>query len=256
MKLFLFIVLFATSSLLAFDNLEMGIPSKTDTIINREGYALGYSEAHEQPAWVTYKLTRKEVKAKRVSRSVGTFLPDPEIPTGSAQLEDYRRSGYARGHIAPAADMAWSETTLKESFYLSNICPQKESFTAGIWADLEQKMRYWATIEGEIYIVTGPVLTAAKTTTIGPNNVTVPEAFYKAVLVPQKNKAIGFYLSHEASNEPFQSLTLTIDALEEKTGLDFFSELPDEVESSIEATLNLDDWKWDAKDIVAPKGDY
>ncbi len=139
------------------NNLALGTPSSADTVLNREGYALGYSEAHEQPLWVTYELTREEVKTKKVHRSSVDFQPDPEIPTESAQLSDYRRSGYDRGHMAPAADMRWSAQAMKECFYLSNICPQERAFNAGIWADLEQKMRHWANCYGAIWIVTGPV---------------------------------------------------------------------------------------------------
>ena len=90
-----------------YDNLSFGIPGKADCIVDREGFALGYIEYHEQPAWVIYKLTRAEVQTQ-VARRTNRFREDPEVPTGSATNADYRKSGYDRGHLAPAADMAFS----------------------------------------------------------------------------------------------------------------------------------------------------
>lgn len=243
-KCFLFCILIAQVAF-AFDNLELGTPAKADAIIDREGYALGYSAQHKQPLWVTYKLTRAEVKAKRVSRKGKDFTSDPALTVAAAQLSDYRRSGYDRGHMAPAADMGFSEKTMRESFYLSNICPQEKDFNSGIWADLEQKMRYWATVEGEIYIVTGPIFSKTEMKTIGRNRVTVPVAFYKAVLdVSGTPKAIAFLLPHQDSDKDLKTFVITIDELEERTGLDFFQALPDNIEDSIESTLSSDEWKW------------
>ncbi|MDD3155024.1 MAG: DNA/RNA non-specific endonuclease, partial [Victivallaceae bacterium] len=130
MKKFL-LLLFAALSVLGgdvvYDNLALGVPGRADAIIDREGYALGYIELHEQPAWVIYKLTAEEVQNKVAKRS-NQFKPDPEIPTGSAALADYRKSGYDRGHLAPAADMAWSAKAMSDSFYLSNMSPQVPAF--------------------------------------------------------------------------------------------------------------------------------
>ena len=78
-----------------YDNLTYGVPGKADTIINRPGYALGYIEYHKQPAWVIYIMTREEAITKAVKRT-NRFRPDPQIPTGSATLTDYRRSGFDR----------------------------------------------------------------------------------------------------------------------------------------------------------------
>ena len=93
-----------------YDNLALGIPGKCDTLIDRPGYALGYIEYHEQAAFVIYKLTAREALTKEAQRT-NRFRRDPEIPTGSATTADYRRSGYDRGHLAPAADMAFSVQT-------------------------------------------------------------------------------------------------------------------------------------------------
>ena len=102
---------------LRYDNLAMGIPSgrNCDVILDRAGYALGYSEQHEQPFWVTYKITADEVKSKKAKRS-DDFRSDPAIPSSSAEPADYKGSFFDRGHLAPAADMSFSLQTMSESF--------------------------------------------------------------------------------------------------------------------------------------------
>lgn len=228
----------------AYDNLDLGKPSEEAVMIDREGYAVGFSSDVHQARWVTYHLTRAEVRAPRVSREGKEFMEDPALPAGSVSLEDYRRSGYARGHLAPAADMAWSEKTMTESFYLSNITPQTHTFTAGIWADLERLMRYWATVEGEVWVVTGPIFSEGAKT-IGPHKVPVPSAFYKVVYAPRKGgKAIGFIVPHKDSTAPLQSFSVSVDDVEKATGLDFFNLLPDAREKALESTFDTSAWKW------------
>ena len=227
-----------------FDNLTYGIPGTADTIIEREGYALGYIEKHEQPAWVVYKLTHTEILTKAVKRT-NRFIEDPEIPTGSATAADYRRSGYDRGHLAPAADMAFSLQTMKDSFYYSNMSPQRPQFNRGIWKDLEEQVRQFAVKEGEIYVVTGPVLSDEKNITIGPNKVTVPSHFYKVVfdLTPPQ-KMIGFILPNEGSKADLRTFAVTIDKVEELTGLDFFSMVTQPKQEQLERTITVENWHW------------
>ena len=144
-----------------YDNLSFGVPGKADTIIDRPGYALGYIEYHEQPAWVIYIMTKTEATTK-VAKRTNKFRSDPEIPTGSATTGDYRRSGYDRGHLAPAADMAFSGQTMADSFFMSNMSPQKPAFNRGIWKDLEALVRSFAITERKIVVVTGPILPKKK----------------------------------------------------------------------------------------------
>ena len=140
-----------------YDNLSFGVPGRADTIIDRPGYALGYIEYHEQPAWVIYIMTKAEATIKAAKRT-NKFRSDPEIPTGSATATDYRRSGYDRGHLAPAADMAFSGQTMADSFFMSNMSPQKPAFNRGIWKDLEALVRSFAITERKIVVVTGTLL--------------------------------------------------------------------------------------------------
>ena len=229
------------------DNLAYGVPGKADYIVDREGYALGYSEEHEQARWVIYRMTYEEATTKATARN-DNFREDPEIPSGSATLADYRRSGYDRGHLAPAADMAYSVKTMDESFYLSNMSPQAGPFNQGIWRELEALVRSFAITERDVYIVTGPILPKIKTPetiTIGPSKVTVPEAYYKVVWDrTEPMKMIGFILPNKGSSEPLQSFVVSVDEVERKTGLDFFSMLPKEQQEDLESSITIDAWKW------------
>jgi endonuclease G len=226
-----------------YDNLTYGIPGKADTIINRPGYALGYIEYHEQPSWVIYVMTKAEATTKAAKRT-NKFRSDPEIPTGSATLPDYRRSGYDRGHLAPAADMAFSGQTMADSFFMSNMTPQKPAFNRGIWKELEALVRYFAITERKIVVVTGPILPKEKTVTIGTNQVTVPTHYYKVIfdLTPPQ-KMIGFILPNEGSHEPLATFAVTVDAVEKATGLNFFSKVPKEEQERLERTISVKAWK-------------
>ena len=228
-----------------YDNLALGIPGKCDTLINRPGYALGYIEYHEQAAFVIYKLTAREALTKEAQRT-NRFRSDPEIPTGSATTADYRRSGYDRGHLAPAADMAFSVQTMADSFFMSNMSPQKPAFNRGIWKRLEEQVRQIAIREKAIYVVTGPILPKKKTVTIGANQVTVPTHYYKVIfdLTPPR-KMIGFILPNEGSDRPLEDFAVTVDVVEKATGLDFFSALPKAVQGRLESTISVPSWELD-----------
>ena len=89
--------------------------------------------------------------------TIDKFLPDPDVRGAKAYSNDYTKSGYDRGHMAPAADMKWSKQAMAESFYMSNICPQKPQPEPRRLEDLEEKSRQWAKKYGAVYIACGPV---------------------------------------------------------------------------------------------------
>ncbi|MGN1188961.1 MAG: DNA/RNA non-specific endonuclease [Candidatus Ornithospirochaeta sp.] len=212
-------------------------------IIEHTGYTLSYSEEYEVPEWVAYELTREEVITQAVERK-DNFREDKAVSTGSATLNDYKKSGYDRGHMAPAADFRWSFDAMNDTFYLSNMCPQTHAFNAGIWSDLEEAVRSIAYEDECVYVVTGPVLTDGPYETIGENEVAVPKYFYKVILdytLPTV-KAIGFIMPHENSKEPLSYFAVTVDEVEEITGLDFFPLLPDDEEERLESSLDTTLW--------------
>lgn len=224
-------------------NLEIPKTNPGDTIISHTGYSFLYNEPHEQACWVAYELTKE--KTDKLFDRTDKFVPDPKVKTGTATNKDYAGSGYDRGHLAPAADMGWSSTAMAESFYYSNMSPQEPSFNRGIWKKLEELVRTWAIENDTIYIVTGPVLTDGLPT-IGANNVSIPNYYYKVILdySDPDIKGIGFIIPNTGSNEPLQHFAVSIDSVEKFTGIDFFPQLPDYQEELIEKTLCIPCWSW------------
>jgi endonuclease G len=193
---------------------------------------------------LSYRLTKDEVLTRKANRE-SAFLEDPEVRTGSAISFDYQGSGYDRGHLAPAGDMHWSAKTMLESFYMSNMSPQEPSFNRGIWSKLEKAVRRFAYSEGSVVVVTGPIVTADDTKTIGHNKVRVPGFYYKVIYdETPPEKMIAFILPNKGSNKPVESFVVTVDDVEEATGLDFFSALPKETQDRLESKSNPKDWKW------------
>lgn len=220
------------------------IPAYTGSIITKENYTLQYNERYEQADWVAYELTREEVFG--TTKRKNSFKTDPQITTGSATLNDYKASGYDRGHLAPSADMKMSPESMSESFYMSNMSPQVPGFNRGIWARLESYVRTWAVDNKSVYVVTGGVLTKDKYSTIGVNNVAVPEYFYKVILdyTGDEIKAIGFILPNEKSSKSLQEYTVTIDEVEAFTGIDFYPLLEDSIEYALESSLDISLWSF------------
>ena len=225
------------------NSLEIPKTNPKDIIVAHVGYSLLYNETHEQANWVAYELTKEETN--KIFERTDKFLVDPKVKTGTANDKDYAKSGYDRGHLAPASDMGWSATSMAESFYYSNMSPQSPSFNRGIWKRLEELIRTWAVENNSIYVVTGPVLTPGLSV-IGPNKVSVPNYYYKVILdYKEPNiKGIGFILLNAGSSEPLQNYAVSIDSVEKITGIDFFPLLPDEQETSIEKTLCKKCWTW------------
>lgn len=222
---------------------------KNDIIVEHVGYTLCYNEAHEQANWVAYELTAE--KTNRVAERTNKFIIDPFVPTASASDEDYKGTGYDRGHLAPAADMGWSVQSMTESFYYSNMSPQVPSFNRGIWKKLEEQVRDWAVENQKIEIATGPVLSHGLPV-IGPNQVSVPRYYYKVILddLQPELKCIGFILPNEGSSFPLSHFAVSVDSVEKITGIDFFPSLPDTIEKDLEANLCLPCWNWNVHHVA------
>lgn len=223
------------------------IPKSSGQIIHHRDYILAYSEKDEQAYWVSYKLTKSEVQSG--TKRKDNFREDPNVSTGSATLEDYRKSGYDRGHLKPAADSKENALEMSESFYLSNISPQNQKFNRGIWNDLEELVRFWAIKEQAVHVIVGPVLRAPKnremepTKKIGKNSVSVPKYFYKIVLdLTGEKKAIAFLIPNRDISENLGNFIVKIDSLESLTGIDFFHELPDSLENCLESSNSFEKW--------------
>ncbi|WP_373331376.1 DNA/RNA non-specific endonuclease [Salmonirosea aquatica] len=216
--------------------------SSNDQLVRRVGYTLRYVEQYEQAAWVAYVLQADQIQGGEERDN--QFMPDPVVQSGTAVTADYTRSGYDRGHLAPAADFKNSYQVMKETFYMSNISPQEPQFNRGIWLELEKMVRVWAVKYQRIYVVTGPVLKPGLPTIGRLNKVSVPQQFYKVILYvnPPYVKGIGFLLNNEPSKAPLSSFVVPIDSIEKITGIDFFPRLPDSIERNVESKSNAREW--------------
>ncbi|MFT4759796.1 MAG: endonuclease G [Saprospiraceae bacterium] len=223
--------------------------STTGQIVKHQYYAISYNEEYEQPEWVAYELTKDRLYTKGVGRT-NDFRPDIAVKTGSASLSDYRGSGYDRGHLVPAGDMGFDYDAMSETFFMSNMSPQKRNFNGGIWRELEELTRSWAKKFRHLYVVTGPILTEKMIGYIGENEVGVPSYYYKVVLdlSEPEMKGIAYIMPNEVSDRPIHEYATSIDKVEEITGINFFSNLMEaRLEEEIEKEYNTDLWFTDKK---------
>lgn len=226
---------------------ELAVPAFTTTparsqIIEHIGYTVSYNNSTKCPNWVGYELTDEEVKGV-VGREAG-FTCDPLVRGAQATDDDYRNSGWDRGHMAPAADMKWSKQAMEESFYLTNVSPQNQKLNRGVWKRLEELTRDKALLYGRVIVVTGPIFNGTKQKSIGENRVKIPDAFFKVLLTDYNGKyrAIGFVCENKAGKKKLKEYAVSIDDVESITGLDFFTQLPDETENEVERTYSAPFW--------------
>ena len=208
-------------------------------IINYTGYNVSYNEDLLIPNWVSYELLAEEADGE-YTREGKTFRPDSDLDSRQADNNDYKNSGWSRGHMAPAGDFKWSPEAMDETFYFTNCCPQNQSLNAGQWSTLEKKTRNAAKKYGRVMVVTGPIVGDNRHGTIGQNKVIIPDAFFKALMTD--TQAIAFVMFNTPENENIQKCAMSVDCLEMMTGLDFFPEIEDDVEENLEAGVTLKYW--------------
>ena len=217
--------------------------STTGEVVHHSYFSLSYNEPFEQAEWVAYKLTKEQLTYDDRKRPF--FIEDPWVKTKSADWRNYKGSGYDRGHLCPAGDRRFSEMAYNETFYTSNISPQDRDFNAGIWNRLEMKVRSWVKGYRTIYVITGGVLEKGLEE-IGEEDVDVPDYFYKVIAKRNSNTwdVIGFVIPNEEQEKPLQDFTVSINRIEELTGIDFFHKLGKEEEQLLESRVLLQNWKF------------
>lgn len=209
--------------------------------VTYSGFNLSFNTKMHIPNWVAWELTADETDGSEPRYN--TFTEDPDV-AGCAETYDYSRSGYDRGHMAPAADMKWSQQSMRESFYLTNICPQAKELNTGAWRTLEESSRNWAKNDSAIIIIAGPILTPKPHEYIGDSRVAVPRSFFKVILAPYARpvRAIAFVMPNGYVKGGYQQAVTTVDEVEQLTGLDFFAALPDSIEDIVEASSDINLW--------------
>jgi len=155
-----------------------------------DGFAVLHSGKSKSPVYVAEVLTRERLQAARDEARTDVFFADARVPARErASLDDYRGSGYDRGHMAPAADMA-DPQSMAQSFSLANIVPQAAEHNRGAWAKIEtDTRRYVSRTSGPVYVITAPVYAATQVKTIGAGAVWVPTHLFKLVFDPAAGRA-------------------------------------------------------------------
>ena len=229
----------------ALDKSLMELPEigNNDVILVYNGFVVNYNTERLIPNWVAYELTAEEV-AGLVPRAKG-FSMDLDYKDRQAMREDYSNTGWDKGHMAPSADMKWSQAAMNESFYLTNICPQNRDLNGKDWHTLEKYVRDWALKYGSIWVVCGPYVYANAYGSIGERHVVVPDGFFKAVLRKENGayKAIAFVFENTGQKQAVKDAVVSVNDVEALIGYNLFTNLSDQIEEKVEALSSWDDWK-------------
>ena len=218
------------------------LSDRAELQLRRTGYLCSYNQDLLIPNWVGWVLTADHTDGTYKRNGIA-FQEDMDAPEPRVNTYDYTSSGYDRGHLCPSGDCKWNPEAQRESFLMTNICPQDHNLNCGDWNELEIACRKWAKRYGKLYIVCGPILFRQKHKTIGKHKVTVPEAFFKVILrLGDDPKAIGFIYRNESGNRKINSYVNTVDQVERITGMDFFPNLPQPLQDEVESTADVGDW--------------
>ncbi|MBR1550882.1 MAG: DNA/RNA non-specific endonuclease [Muribaculaceae bacterium] len=214
--------------------------------VNYKALTVHFNRILRIPNCVAYELTNTMVAmadaptAER--RKNYNFHADPAV-AGCPDWGDYRRSGYTRGHMAPAMDMRGDKETMAQCFMMTNMCPQEQKLNNDHWRVIEEKIHRWAKRDGRLLVFTGPIM-GRQPAHIGPNHdIAVPDAFYKIVYAPGQQRAIAFIYANKPCPGSWRNYATTIDEVERRTGIDFLTALPAATQNSLERMCNPADWE-------------
>ena len=214
--------------------------SVNDTLLRYEGFDVHFNSMKGIANCAVYEFVHNELNG--TAERFGEFMQDAGVK-GCPMPQDYAGSGMDRGHLVPAADLKWNPDAMRQSFLLTNICPMHKALNEGGWAKLEEKVREWTARDSALLVFTGPVVSESDST-LADGRVTVPNAFYKVVMAPcvRPRRAIAFIYPNGHSNGRLRQYAVSVDEVEQRTGLDFFPTLPTKEQEQLESTVNLDAW--------------
>lgn len=242
--IFFFISEFSFSQTYSLNNVGLGFNSIL--FVKHTFYEVGFNTKYKLPAWTFYSLTKEHLLLDTLDRS-GSFVKDPFLNAEQARSVDYTKSGFDKGHMVPCEDMSFSEKAMHETFYYSNCAPQTTELNRGEWKMLEELGREWGKEYNEVIIISGPVFDM-NMKTMGENKIPIPNYFYKIILrhEAQTYKAIGFVLPNVASPiNGIKDKICSVDSIEKITQLDFFTDLPDNLEAQFESAVTMNDWNFE-----------
>ena len=210
------------------------------SVVSHTYYTLCYNEKHEQAAWVYYVLSDSMIIG--VAKRKNYFLKDSLVISSTLSHGAYTNSGYDRGHLLPAADMKWDQLAMDETFLMSNVSPQNPYFNRnGLWRKLETKVREWVVTRNRLIIVVGGVLSVDLPKLDG-QNVSVPKYYFKIILDEKDFSSVSFLLENKITSGLLSDFVVSVDSVEQISGVDFFNFLPDSLEAAIEKSVGFDAW--------------
>lgn len=224
---------------------DVSVPGGRLKILQNQGYVVGYSESLKNPVWVGYRLFDVPVLSseKRPSR----FSVDKRT-RARVSHDDYTNSGYDRGHMAPNYGIAsrYGQEAQLETFMMSNIIPQTPRVNQHLWKDLELRVaQKYGLFFREVWVITGPVFDNQPDRL--KSGVAIPSAYYKIIVDESggRLRSLAFLVPHNIPPySRIKTCLISIDELEKMTGLDFFPDLPDDVENELEAQTAGRLWPW------------
>jgi len=229
---------------------HLGVPCKTDLVLDRQGYSLGYSFERRCALWVSYIISKHSVSVD-VERGE-KFYPDPQIPEPyRVHPDDFKNSGFDKGHLAPSAAIDFSRKSNDETFAMSNIALQHPKLNRQAWGRLEGFLRAWTVTLGKLMVITGPIY--------GPkpqkvNNVPVPASFYTVVYAYTSMACVGFVLPNvEVKAEALWDHAMSIRQVEEKTGFVFFDKIGSRLDHA-KQSLDVGFWQQAGRAAANAKG--
>lgn len=234
---------------------------------NNDQFGINYSVEWDctkrSQRWSCYQMyaSNRKQNTSRYYSDTNQYPMDPDLPVQYYfDYDPFRGSGYDHGHICPSADRLYSKDANIQTFYLTNMQPQRHVFNAGIWEKMEEKLRSWISTgskaEDTLYVCKGGTIDAIAGVTDDPilttlsNGLVVPKYFFMALLRRSKTgyKAMAFWVEHlneDHSNDPLVDYVINIRELERRTGIDFFCNLPDDIENDVETTTTENiKWLW------------
>ncbi len=211
--------------------LSVGIPKGvSNQLLNYQAIRVNFNPSLRIPNCVAYELTATMVSMADApdheSRKNYNYAKDSSVKSCPENWE-YRGSGYSRGHMAPAMDMRWDKTAMKECFYMTNMCPQDTKLNNDHWRVLEEKVHRWAKSDKRLMVFTGPIM-GKNPKMIGKDkqNIAVPDAFFKVVYAPEQGRAIAFIYENKPCPGNFSKYAVTVAEVERRTGLTFSTAIP------------------------------
>ena len=214
-------------------------------------FSMEYDKSKKHSRWIAFRFDN-QTRLQEATRS-DEFIPDPSLDMEYQRTQvDFGKKGYDRGHLCASADRLYQQEANDQTFYYTNMSPQRNNFNTGVWLALEGQVQSWGrscTASDTLYVVKGGTIDKeeqVKEYIGGDRSKPVPKYYYMALLFKKGDsfKAIAFWMEHTDSPKSTKLVdyALSIDELEEKTGIDFFPSLNDNLENALEATYSTKAW--------------